>query len=275
MKTALDIYLSQLKNATLSQEEEFALIEVYQKKQEGWEEAQDKIIRGNLLFIVRCAFEMSTDHHKVCDLISEGNISLLESLDKFDLSRGCRFLTYASYDIRGRMLKHLAKNNYFSALKVSLKNVELANKAKLFIESYRQDNNVDPSASEIAAHCGIEFEKALMISELAQFKIQSVQISIDFDDDEKVSEIKDENGLRPDEEANSSDMSSIIAKIISDLPLKQQIVINKRFGLNGETRTDLATIGSQLDLTKERIRQIEGNVLKIIRKELEKLNGAC
>jgi len=273
MRNPLDIYLSEIKNCIVSPEEEFKLINIYQKRLPDWEQAQEAVIKSNLLFVVHSAFEMSNDQHKVLELISEGNLSLLESLDKFDSSRGCRFLTYASFDIKGRMLKHLAKNNYFSALKISLKNIELASKAKNFIENYRLENNINPSAKEIARHCEIEESKALLISELAQSKIQSIQILIDFQDNEKLSEIKDESSVTPDSEVNLLQVSSILNKIIFDLPLRQRIIINKRFGLNGESETDLATIGEELNLTKERIRQIESSVLKVLRKELEKFGS--
>ena len=273
MRNLLDIYLSEITNCIVSPEEESKLINIYQKRLPDWEQAQEKVIKSNLLFVAHSAFEMSNNQHKILELISEGNLSLLESLDKFDSARGCRFLTYASFDIKGRMLKHLAKNNYFSALKISLKNIELASKAKKFIESYRLENNINPSIKEIARYCEIEEPKALLISELAQSKIQSIQILIDFEDNEKLSEIKDENGVTPDYEVNSQQVSSILNKIIFDLPLKQRIIINKRFGLNGESETDLATIGKELNLTKERIRQIESSVLKILRKDLEKLGS--
>ena len=273
MRNLLDIYLSEITNCIVSPEEESKLINIYQKRLPDWEQAQEKVIKSNLLFVAHSAFEMSNNQHKILELISEGNLSLLESLDKFDSARGCRFLTYASFDIKGRMLKHLAKNNYFSALKISLKNIELASKAKKFIESYRLENNINPSIKEIARYCEIEEPKALLISELAQSKIQSIQILIDFEDNEKLSEIKDENGVTPDYEVNSQQVSSILNNIIFDLTINQRIIINKRFGLNGESETDLATIGKELNLTKERIRQIESSVLKILRKDLEKLGS--
>jgi len=271
-KTALDIYLSEIKNNILTPEEEFELIRTYQNKHLGWEEAKDKIIKSNLLFVAKSAFEMTGDRQRASELISEGNLSLLESLDKFDQSKGCRFLTYAAFDIKGRMLKYLARNNYYSALKVSLKNVELANKARIFIKNCEYENNCRPSISEIANHCGIDESKALLIAELANLVIQPVIQVIAFEDEEtKIYEIKDESNSLPDQEASNNSTSSILLKIVESLPLKQRIVINKRFGLNGESVTDLATIGEELNLTKERIRQIESSVLKIIRKELEKI----
>jgi RNA polymerase primary sigma factor len=273
-KTSLDIYLSEIRNNILTPEKESELIHIYKNRLNGWEEAQESIIKSNLLFVVKTAFEFSRDSRRTSELISEGNVSLMESLDKFDETKGCRFLTYAAFDVRGRMIKYLTKNNYFSALKISLKNVELANKAKAFIKNYNLENNINPSISEIAKHCQIEESKALLIAELAQISIYAVQITfVDDEENEKLHEIKDEINAQPDEEVNQNDVSSILLKIVSELPLKQRIVINKRFGLNGESPTDLHTIGEELNLTKERIRQIESSVLKTIRKELEKMEN--
>lgn len=270
-KTSLDIYLSEIRDSILTTQKENELIYIYKNRLNGWEEAQESVIKSNLLFVVKTAFEFSRDHQRISELISEGNISLMESLDKFNETKGCRFLTYAAFDIRGRMIKYLAKNNYFSALKISLKNIELANKAKVFIRNYSLENNINPSISEIAKHCQIEQSKALLIAELAQISICAAHVAFaDEEENEKLNEIKDEIHIQPDQEVNQNDVSSILVKIISKLPLKQRIVINKRFGLNGENPTDLNTIGKELDLTKERIRQIESSVLKKIRKELEK-----
>jgi RNA polymerase sigma factor (sigma-70 family) len=75
----------------------------------------------------------------------------------------------------------------------------------------------------------------------------------------------------PDKQINEKEMSSVIEKIISNLSMRQQVIIKRRFGLDGEGGKDLATIGLELDLTKERIRQIEQSTLKQIRRELEKV----
>jgi len=273
-ETTLQKYISEVSNSILCPEEEKRLILIFKNKEPDWEEAQEKIIKSNMMFVVKTAFEFSTESQKALELISEGSLSLLESLNKFDPSKGFKFLTYASFDIRGRMLKHILKNNYYSALKISLKNVELAKKAKEYIENFHSENNCSPSSEQVAAFCQIDGSRGLLISELANSQIFSIQSTLDKDFDEKILQIPDDNAPMPYSEVSSKEMSSILNKIISKLSLRQQIIINKRFGLNGEEPTDLATIGEQLSLTKERIRQIEQSVLKLIRKELEESNQA-
>jgi RNA polymerase sigma factor (sigma-70 family) len=98
-----------------------------------------------------------------------------------------------------------------------------------------------------------------------------MQSVVDVDFEEKAMQVADESAITPDKQTNDKEMSSVIEKIISNLSMRQQIIIRRRFGLDGEDGKDLATIGLELNLTKERIRQIEQSTLKQIRKELEKV----
>jgi len=271
MSKSFEIFISEVNNCILPPDEELKLIEIYQNRQEGWEEAQEKVIKSNLMFVVQTAFQFSTDKCKLQDLISEGSLSLLDSLNKFDRTKGCKFLTFAGLDVRGRMVRYLFKNNSFATLKISTKNIEFAKKTKDFIEEYSQQNNAKPSVKEIAEHLQIKESKALLIIEIAEGKIFSIQSNPDPSDDTKQVEVADESVNLPSFEVNAKEVSSILTKIITDLPIRQQLVINKRFGLNGECPTDLATIGEQLNLTKERVRQIEQSVLRLLRKEIEKV----
>jgi RNA polymerase primary sigma factor len=224
-----------------------------------------------MMFVVKTAYEFSNDSQRILELISEGNLSLLESLNKFDPSKGFKFLTYASFNIRGRMLKYMLRSCNFSALKLSLKNIELAKKAKDFVDTYNLENNQNPSVEEIAKHCDIENNRALLIAEIAGSHIFSIQSVVEKDHEERALQVADESMRTPDKQINEKEMSSVIEKIISNLSMRQQVIIKRRFGLDGEGGKDLATIGLELDLTKERIRQIEQSTLKQIRRELEKV----
>jgi RNA polymerase sigma factor (sigma-70 family) len=268
---SLQQYISEISNCILSIEEERRLILVYLNKQSNWEEAQNLVAKSNMMYVVKTAYEFSNDSQKILELVSEGNLSLLESLNKFDPSKGFKFLTYASFNIRGRMLKYMLRSSHFSALKLSLKNIELAKKAKDFVDTYRVDHSQNPSVEEIAKFCEIDDGRALLIAELAATHIFSMQSVVDVDFEEKVMQVADESAITPDKQTNDKEMSSVIEKIISNLSMRQQIIIRRRFGLDGEDGKDLATIGLELNLTKERIRQIEQSTLKQIRKELEKV----
>jgi len=269
---SLQQYISEISNKILPHEEEKRLIITYLNQQSGWQEAQDLIIKSNAMFVVKTAYEFSNDPQKILELISEGNLSLLESLNKFDPSKGFKFLTYANFNVRGRMLKYMLRNNYYSALKVSLKNIELAKKTREFIDNYNTEHKRSPEIEEIAKFCDIDNSRALLIAELAGSHIFSIQSGSEKDHEEKILQVADESDEMPDKQINDLEMSSIIEKIISKLSLRQQVIIRRRFGLSGEKPSDLASIGLELDLTKERIRQIEQSTLKQIRRELEKFN---
>lgn len=268
---SLQQYISEISNCILPAEEERRLILIYLNQESGWQEAQNLVVKSNMMFVVKTAYEFSNDSQKILELVSEGNLSLLESLNKFDPSKGFKFLTYASFNIRGRMLKYMLRSCNFSALKLSLKNIELAKKAKDFVDTYHLENNQAPSVEEIAKHCDIENSRALLIAELAGSHIFSIQSVVEKDHEERVLQVADESVETPDKQINDKEMSSVIEKIISNLSMRQQVIIKRRFGLDGDGPKDLATIGLELDLTKERIRQIEQSTLKQIRRELEKV----
>jgi len=268
---SLQQYISEIANSILPAEEERRLILIYLNQESGWQEAQNLVIKSNMMFVVKTAYEFSNDSQRILELISEGNLSLLESLNKFDPSKGFKFLTYASFNIRGRMLKYMLRSCNFSALKLSLKNIELAKKAKDFVDTYNLENNQNPSVEEIAKHCDIENNRALLIAEIAGSHIFSIQSVIEKGHEERALQVADESMRTPDKQINEKEMSSVIEKIISKLSMRQQVIIKRRFGLDGEGGKDLATIGLELDLTKERIRQIEQSTLKQIRRELEKV----
>jgi RNA polymerase primary sigma factor len=268
---SLQQYISEIANSILPAEEERRLILIYLNQEPDWQEAQNLVIKSNMMFVVKTAYEFSNDSQRILELISEGNLSLLESLNKFDPSKGFKFLTYASFNIRGRMLKYMLRSCNFSALKLSLKNIELAKKAKDFVDTYNLENNQNPSVEEIAKHCDIENNRALLIAEIARSHIFSIQSVVEKDHEERALQVADESMRTPDKQINEKEMSSVIEKIISNLSMRQQVIIKRRFGLDGEGGKDLATIGLELDLTKERIRQIEQSTLKQIRRELEKV----
>jgi len=271
MNRTYETYISEIKNQILDPDEEKRLIRVYQSKQEGWEDAQDKVIRSNLMYVVKVAFEYTSDPIKICDLISEGNMALLDYIDKYNPDLGTKLITYANLEIRSRMIKFITKNNYFSQFKISSITRYHANKVKKFYDEYFFIHGVKPSSELVQKEFNLDAHNAEMYLEMAESKIVSLDCSLETESGKKNAEILDEKAPNPANTLNEKQISDIILKIISTLPLRERAVINKRFGLNGEQETDLSTIGVEFNLTKERIRQIEFNVLKTIRKEMDKL----
>lgn len=273
MNRNYELYISEIKDKILSQEEELRLIKVYQERQAGWEEAMDSVIKSNLMYVVKVAFEFSKDPNKVSDLISEGNIALLDSLNKFNPEKGVKLISYATYEIRGRMTRASVGDTRLSYLEIPERTRVVINKISKFIEEYKDKHDYAPSSNEIAKHFDIKEHSATTFVETLGFKNFSLDQAIGEEADQELSSvIEDEQTDRPDQALDFKQKSSIIKKIIDSLPARDKYIVNKRFGFDGDEPQDLASIGRDLNLTRERIRQIEFSAIKKIRGEIEKLN---
>lgn len=268
MTETVNKLISEIESEPLSQEEEEKLIHIYQNKLDGWFEAKTKIIHSCLLYVVKCANEYSICQDKAEDLISEGSIGLMEALDKFDQSREIRFLTFASYSIKGKMLKYLAKI-YFNTLHAPQDVVRLAIKIKNYIQEYESQHQHAPEKQELMDHFKVDDFNLGYILTL----IESKSLSLDYKNDcgaEFYLELKDNTAIRPDAAADNVDVLAIIENIVACLPKKHKFVINNRYGFNNAERKDLASIGEELSLSKQRVAQIEIEAMKIIKREIKK-----
>lgn len=270
MTSSLEKYILEIKDSVLGPEEELRLIQSYQNREENWEENRDKVIKSNLMYVVKLAYSFNADGSKVQDLISEGNGALVDGIDKFDCSRGFKLITYCNCDIRGRMLKYLAANGYLSAFKVSAQTVDTVKKIKAYTRSYAELNGCQPSKEEIASNCEIEKSKIWSFLELANAEIVSIDSTSLVDGDEKAIQIVDEISPDPVREAHKKEVSSIISKLIENLPLRDKTIMIKRFGLDGEEPMDLASIGLEIKLTKQRVEQLEKSILARLRLRMDK-----
>lgn len=273
MNKSYELYISEIKNSIVSPEEELRLAQIYKDRCSGWEDARDAVIKSNLLYVVKVAFEYSQDPIKVGDLISEGNMGLLDSLNRFDPSLGIKLITFANKEIRGRMIKFILKNNYFSAFKLSFKTRNEAHKVKAFFEDCLSTTGEKPSVEEVKKKFQINTYDAEMYLGMADSKTVSVDYTLEIEGSTQSIQIEDESVAAPDDILDQKQTSEIVLKIVARLPLRERTVINRRFGLNGEEPTDLQTIGLQFDLTKERIRQIEVSAIKKIQSEMERLKA--
>lgn len=266
-----EAYIKTIKDKILDPEEESRLLKIYISKEEGWQEAHDLIVKSSLMFVVKVAFEFSSDPHKVCELISEGNIALLNCLERFDPSRGIKLISYASKEIRGRMIKYITKSNVFSSFHISERDRENYKKTKNFIDKFLAETGRKPTSEEIQSKLGFSKFYADLYFEMSESHFTAIGSFVSMEDEQKVVELQDLDAPDPSDETSRIDIIKVIRAIIDELPERQRIILNKRFGLNGEQETNLDVIGEQFELTKERIRQIESDALKKIRKEIEKL----
>jgi len=270
MTSSLEKYILEIKDSVLEPEEELRLIQSYQKREENWEESRDKVIKSCLMYVVKLAYSFNADGSKVQDLISEGNGALVDGIDKFDCSRGFKLITYCNFDIRGRMLKYLSANGYLSAFKVSAQTVDTVKKIKAYTHTYKELNGRLPSEEEVALHCEIAKSKIWSFLELASAEIVSIDSTFSIDGEDKALQIVDEISPDPIGEAYKREVSSIISKLIENLPLRDKAIMIKRFGLHGEEPMDLASIGLEINLTKQRIEQLEKSILARLRTRIGK-----
>ena len=277
MTKTIDKFISEIKSGPLSQEEERRLFSIYQNRHDGWSEAKDTVIHSCLLYVVKCAYSYSTNNNKIEDLISEGSIGLVEAFEKFQLDNGARFLTFASFSIRGKMLRHISKSSFDSAFSVPPEVAKIACDIRNYIQEWKDKHKDSPSRSHLLNHFGIDdyalsYYYILIASK--SFSIDNSELDEDLNTTSDIEDLWDINAALKMEKKESK---SILNKIICNLPLKQKIVITKRFGLDNSERECLESIGKELAITKQRVSQIEIEALKTIRKEIKKfeLNMQC
>jgi RNA polymerase nonessential primary-like sigma factor len=269
MTKTIDKFISEIKSEPLSPEEELRLFTIYQNRKQGWQEAKDTIINSCLLYVVKCANSYQPNQNKVEDLISEGVLGLLDAFEKFELNNGARFLTFATFSIRGKMLRYLSRSCFNSAFSVPPEVAKMASNVKNYIEEWEDKHKQTPSINQIRIHFSIDDQMLSYTFALIKAKCFSLDYGFDNESESPI-EIEDSNCANASLELQRKESRTILEEIVSNLPLKQKLVITKRFGLNNTERKDLASIGEELALTKQRVAQIEIEALKTIKREIKK-----
>ncbi len=225
--------------------------------------AKNKLIESNLRLVVSMA-----KHYIGCgvsfqDLIQEGNIGLIKAVDKYDLSRGYRFSTYASWWIKQTISRAIADQNRIIRLPVHT--AEMINKIKKTTRELTSTLHREPSISELAQHIGVE-EKEIKEAKKYILSISSLDVPVG-DEEETTFEafIPDLEAVNPIEECENQDMKNAIDKVLKTLSNREAEILKMRFGLNGYKPLTLEEVGQQYGLTKERIRQIETKALQKLR----------
>lgn len=265
----IDKLISESKSTSLTQEEENRLFTIYINRQEGWQEARDAIAESCLLYVVKCAHGYSAYVNNLEDLVCEGITGLLEAIDRFKLDQGAKFLTFASFSIKGKMLRFLAKSSFSSAISVPIDTSKIALNIKSFIEKTEIQTGEPPSKAAIAKHFNLDLNTLSYYLSLLEIKTFSLNHSYD-DSNVSFIEIQDTEVVLPHVAMEQNETKQIIENIISKLPKRQRIIINKRFGFNNNERECFSSIGEELALTKQRVAQIEAEALETIRKEIKK-----
>ena len=251
---SLAIYLKEINNIPLltpEEEKEYAILAT-----KGDKKARQKLIDSNLRFVIKIAKKYRNNGLSFSDLISEGNIGLMLAADKFDPSKGFRFISYAVWWIKQTILKAISEKSKVIRLPVNRIN-ELSR-----IESEREKKG--GSVEEIATSMNIDTPTLNAMINVSQ-KPLSFDEPIKKGEETVVGELlKDEIHPSPETDVLNQSLKEEVQMMLSTLSNREAEILKYRFGLAGEEPHSLLEVGMEFNLTKERIRQIE-------KKSIEKL----
>ena len=255
----LSMYLKDInKVSLLSREEE---IDLALKAKAGDKAAKDRIVNANLRFVVNVAKKYQNHGLDLPDLISEGNIGLLTAVDRFDVSKGYHFISYAVWWIRQAILKAICEKSRAIRLPLNRANelVQIEHARKLMMG----DKTEEQEFAEVARILKMDKQHVREMVNISRDMVSlDAQVASSDNDRTSVSDfIEDERYDNPDEEAISNAMKSDIGKVLNTLKPNEAKVLSLRYGLNGARPMSLKEVGDTCNLTKERIRQIEKHAI--------------
>lgn len=265
---ATQIYLSEIGFSPLLTAEE----EVYFSRLalKGDEPSRKRMIESNLRLVVKIARRYNNRGLPLLDLIEEGNLGLIRAVEKFDPERGFRFSTYATWWIRQTIERAIMNQTRTIRLPI-----HVVKELNIYLRASReliQKLDHEPTSEDIAQHLDrpvADVNKMLRLNE----RIASVDTPFAGDSDKALLDvIADEKNTGPESDLQSEDMSNNIVHWLNELNSKQREVLARRFGLLGYEAATLENVGSEIGLTRERVRQIQVEALKRLRDILSQQN---
>lgn len=259
----LDEYISKLPKELLTKGQEE---ELFKKIKNGDIEAKNEVITKNLRLVISEAKKYVGSGMDFLDLIQEGNIGLITAIEKFDIAKGCRFSTYATWWIKQAITRSILEKR--RTVKIPAHQENRIKLLKDYNNEYYRDNGKYPTKEEIATY--LHWDKNVVENTISMAKTKMVLLSTpisDDSDDELVDFIEDKDEIDTDKIIFSKQILEAIEN--SNLTEREKEILYLRFGIyDGEYRT-LEAIGKIYKLTRERIRQIEFKACRKLRRNNE------
>lgn len=261
---ALDKYLVEIGRAPMvSIEEEIELAQAIKKGGRAGELAKNKLVEANLRFVVSVAKQYQHQGLTLTDLIDEGNIGLIKAAERFDETRGFKFISYAVWWIRQSILQAIAEQSRI--VRLPLNQVGSLNKVNHEINKFEQENLRRPSVEEIADRTGVDEEK---ISQSMAASGHHVSIDAPFGDDDDnamVDVMSSGDDSRTDKQVDHESMAMELKQVLGQvLKDRERQIVCACFGI-GEPEKGLEEIGDKMGLTRERVRQIREKSISKLR----------
>ena len=258
-ESVLNMYLKEINKIPLLTHDEENELAV--KAAAGDRNAKDKIVRANLRFVVNVAKKYQNHGIDLIDLISEGNIGLMTAIERFDVSKGFHFISYAVWWIRQAILKAICEKSRAIRLPLNRAN-ELVQieKARKIVGSNKSE---EQEFNEIGKMLNMEPEHVREMINISREMVSlDAQVAASDSGKNTVGDfVEDSRYGSPDDEAINNSMRKDINGVLETLKPSEAKVLRLRFGLNGDKPMSLKEVGDVCNLTKERIRQIEKRAL--------------
>ena len=221
--------------------------------------ALEELVRSNLRFVVSVAKQYQNQGLSLPDLINEGNLGLIKAAEKFDETRGFKFISYAVWWIRQSILQALAEQSRI--VRLPLNQVGSMNKINKALQRFEQEHERRPSAEELAEALDIPVEK---IAETLKMSGRHVSVDAPFvegEDNSLIDVIVNEDSPNADRGLLNESLSTEVSRALATLTPREADILRKFFGINTPEKT-LEEIGDELHLTRERVRQIKEKAIK-------------
>ena len=245
--------------ALLTREEER---ELARRKDEGDEEAKRRLIESNLRLVMAITRNYTKANVPLLDLIQEGNLGLIRAVEKFDYRLGYKLSTYATWWIRQAITRALADQGRTIRLPV-----HVADQVRRLLRARRQlaqKLNREPSLPELARETQQSEERVRELLELVETPV-SLETPVGDGESLYGDLIEDVNALAPHEQSAEQARTRELAGALEQLNPRMRRVLSLRFGLDGESPQTLEEVGTQLGITRERVRQLETRALRELR----------
>ena len=260
---ALKTYLKEVRNTPLLKpEEEIALSKRIKK---GDEQARKKMIQANLRLVISISKRYMRLGIPFLDLIEEGNLGLMKAVDKFDPKKGYRFSTYAVWWIKQAITRYMAEQS--KTIRVPVYMNELIAKWKKTKEQFSQKIKRAPTDEEITKKMKISKEKMAQINFWLSSKTSSLEAPIDAEGESQVLDlVEDQTAVSPDAEIGRLLDKERLGNLLEIMSAREREILDMRFGLADGKPHTLAEVAKKIGVSRERIRQIEEQALKKLRK---------